>query len=90
MQEKRPRSTTISSTTVTQHATWSTWSAASAVLPLWACAGSLLQDAPDYHLRVGAVVRAVLDGVRAYCGPLNVENISKSRKRALLGHYWVT
>ena len=25
------------------------------------------------------MVRAVLEGVGAYCGPLNVENVSKSR-----------
>ena len=29
--------------------------------------------------RAGAVVSAVLEGVGAYCGPLNVENVSKSR-----------
>ena len=31
------------------------------------------------------MVRAVLEGVGAYCGPLNVENVEIA-KRALLGH----
>jgi len=73
-----------------QHAAWSTCSAATAATAHWACAGSF-----KMHLTitlVGAVVRAVLDGVRAYCvGALkNVENIEIAKTcvaaSCMLGH----
>ena len=52
----------------------------------WACAGSFKMHHPDYHLSGGrgqgrlrrcGGVRTLNSG--AYCGPLNVENVSKSR-----------
>ena len=89
MQEKRPRWTTMSSTKLRPHgeqlhATWSTWSAASAatgrVLGCWQ-----LQDAPDYHLS-RARGQGRLRRCEGVLWTFKHRKISKSRKRALLGH----
>ena len=89
MQEKRPRWTTMSSTKLRPHgeqlhATWSTWSAASAatgrVLGCWQ-----LQDAPDYHLS-RARGQGRLRRCEGVLWTFKHRKISKSRKRALLGY----
>ena len=51
----------------------------------WACAGSLLQDAPDYHLSRGRG-QGRLRRCEGVLWTFKHRKISKSRKPALLGH----
>jgi len=81
MQEKRPRSTTISSTTVSSMPPGAP--GALPVLPLGMC--WQLQDAPDYHLSWGRG-----QGRLRRCGgvlwPFKRRKCVEIAKRALLGH----
>ena len=81
MQEKRPRSTTISSTTVSSMPPGAP--GALPVLPLGMC--WQLQDGPDYHLSWGRG-----QGRLRRCGgvlwPFKRRKCVEIAKRALLGH----